>query len=81
MDAPDSLIGETFAIEFGAEKSTALFEPGVELLDIVGGELVQLGAAQCGDDVLIDAPLVGHLGVRPKVGLLIALIPKIQPIA
>ena len=81
VDAPDSLVGETFTIEVSSEKSAALFEPGVELLNIVGGQLVQLGAAQCGDDVLIDAPLIRHLGVGAKVGLLVTLIPKIQPIA
>ena len=43
MDAPDGLIGETFAIELGTKESAALFEPGVELLNIVGGQLVQLG--------------------------------------
>ena len=63
MDASDGLIGETFAIELGPEEPAALLEFGVELLDIISCQLVQLSAAQCRDDVLLNAPFLGHLGV------------------
>ena len=67
VDAPNSLVGKTFAIEFGPEKPAILLEIGVELLDVVGSQLVQLDAAQFGDDVLINAPLIGHLGIGAEV--------------
>ena len=53
---------ENGAKEASTEKSAALFEPGVELLDIVGGELVQLSAAQ-----RVDVPLSSQrkLAQRP----------------
>lgn len=39
VDAPNGLIGESFAIELCPEEPAALFESGIELLDIVGGSL------------------------------------------
>ena len=63
MDAPDGLVGESLAVELDSEEPAALLKLGVELLNIIGGQLVQLGVAQCRDDVLVNAPLVGHLGI------------------
>ena len=71
MDAPDGLVGEALSIELGAQQPPALFQIGVELLDVSGGQLVQLDTAQGGDDVLVDPPLIGHLGVGPEVRFLI----------
>ena len=31
--------------------------------------------------MLVNAAFIGHVGVGTKVGLLVALIPEIQPIA
>ena len=58
MDATNSLIGEPFAIELCTEKPAVLFESGIELLNVVGGQLVYLNISQCRDDVLINAPLL-----------------------
>ena len=79
MDAPDGLIREAGPIELGAGQTSALFQICVELLDVPGGQLVQRDSAQGGDDVLIDPPLVGHLGVGPEICLLVLLIPAVQP--
>ena len=54
---------------------------GIELLNVPGGQLVQLDIAQGGDDVLIDPSLIGHLSVGPEVRFFIGLIPVIQPSA
>ena len=81
VDASDSLIGETCTIELLAQQSAVLLEMGIELLDVPGGQLVQLDIAQGRNDVLIDPPLVGHLGVGPEGCLLIVLVPVIQPVS
>ena len=31
--------------------------------------------------MLVDPPLVGHLGVGPEIGLFISLIPEVQPVS
>ena len=81
VDTSDGLVGKTFAVELGPEEPTALLEPGIELLNVIGGQFVQLGLAQRRDDMLVDAPFVGHLGVGAEIWLFIALIPEVQPIA
>ena len=62
------------------EESAALLEFSVELLDVVGGQLVYLYISQRRNDVLVDAAFVRRLGVGPKIGFLVGLIPEIQPI-
>ena len=47
VDAPNSLVGKTLAVELSPEKPTILFEISVELLDIVGGQLAQLCRRRC----------------------------------
>ena len=68
------------AILFLSEQTAILFEPSVELLDVAGGEFVQRNRAQVRDDVLIDPPFIGHLGVGAKIWLFVGLIPKVQPL-
>ena len=80
MDAPDGLVGQAFSVELCSQKSAALLGLGVELLDVSGGQLVQGDLSQSRDDVLVDAPLIGHLGVGAQVGLLIVLVPVTEPI-
>ena len=80
MDAADSLAGKSFAILFLPEQTTILFESGVELLDVAGGEFVQWNGAQIRDDVLIDPPFIGHLRVGAKIWLFVGLIPEVQPL-
>jgi len=79
VDAPDGLVGETLSIEFCAQQSAILPKMGIELLDVPGGQLVQLDTAQGGDDVLVDPPFIGHLGVRTETRFLVVLVPMIQP--
>ena len=64
MDAPDGLVGETLSLEFCAQQSAILPKMGLELLDVPGGQLVQLDTAQGGGDVVVDPPLIGHRGGR-----------------
>lgn len=80
MDAADGLVGKSLAVLFLPEQTAILFEPGVELLDVAGGEFVQRNRAQVRDDVLIDPPFIGHLGVGAKIWLFVGLIPKVQPL-
>ena len=80
VDAADSLAGKSFAILFLPEQTAILFKPGIELLDISGGKFVQWNGAQVWDDVLIDPPFIGHLGVGAKIWLFVGLIPKVQPL-
>ena len=53
---------------------------GIELLDVPGGQLVQMDITQGGNGVLVEPLLIGHLGVGPEVRLLIVLVPVIQPV-
>ena len=39
MDAPDGLIGKSLSVKLGSEEPAVLLEIGVELLDVVGGQL------------------------------------------
>ena len=71
VDAADSLVGKSFAILFLPEQTAILFKPGIELLDISGGKFVQWSGAQVWDDVLIDPPFIGHLGVGAKIWLFV----------
>lgn len=80
MDAADSLVGKSFAILFLPEQTAILFKPGIELLDISGGKFVQWSGAQVWDDVLIDPPFIGHLGVGAKIWLFVGLVPEVQPL-
>ena len=80
VDAADSLVGKSFAVLFLTKQTAILFEPGVELLDVAGGEFVQRNGAQVRDDMLIDPPFIGHLGVGAKVWLFTGLIPEVQPL-
>ena len=80
MDASDRLVRETFIVELGAYQPVALFKGHIQFLHVCRSQLVQLGAAQSRDDMLIDSPLIGHLGVGSEVWLLVPLIPEVQPV-
>ena len=45
VDAADGLVGKSLAVLFLPEQTAILFEPGIELLDISGGKLVQWNGA------------------------------------
>ena len=81
VDAPGGLVGQALAIELGAKQPAVFLEIGVESLNVSGGQLVQLDTAQGGNDVLVDPPLIGHLGVGPEVRFFIGLVPVLQPSA
>ena len=80
VDAADGLVGKSLTVLFLPEQTAILFESGVELLDVAGGEFVQRNRAQVRDDVLIDPPFIGHLGVGAKIWLFVGLIPEVQPL-
>ena len=56
-----------------------LLEIVVELLDLDRGELVQLDVPQLGDDVVVDVVQIIVLGVLPKPGLGVDLVPHLHP--
>ena len=80
VDAADSLVGKSFAVLFLPKQSAILFEPGVELLDVAGGEFVQRYRTLVRVVVLIVPSFLGHLGVGAKIWLFVGLIPKVQPL-
>ena len=80
MDASDRLVRETFIVELGAYQPVALFKGHIQFLHVCRSQLVQLGAAQGRDDVLVNSPLIGHLRVGAEVRFLVPLIPEVQPV-
>ena len=53
MDATDGLVGEALPVDVGADEPTVLLEINIELLEVVGGQLLHLNITQRWDDVLI----------------------------
>ena len=52
---------------------------GVELLEILLGQLTQRDLAQLWDDVLVDVGLIGVLRGGAETGLYVGLIPEVHP--
>lgn len=75
MDTSDGLVRKPFAVDFRSKEPAALFEVGVELLNVRSRQLVQSDVAQVWNDVLIDAALVGHLGIGPEILLFVGPVP------
>ena len=55
-------VGQSLAELFRSDKPPARFHPGIELLEVLLGQLVQRDLPQFRDDVLIDFSLVVGLG-------------------
>ena len=58
VDTPNGLIREPFAVELSSKKPAIFFELRIELLNVVGSQLVHLNISQRRDDALINTPLV-----------------------
>ena len=80
MEAADHGVGEALAELLRADEPPARFHPGIELLEVLLGQLVQGDLPQFRDDVLIDFRLVVGLGGGADLGLYIGLIPEVQPL-
>ena len=74
-------VGQLGAVLLHADLSSVLFQPSVELLQIVLRQLVQRYLTDLGKDVIIDAVLVVLLSQRADGGLAEVLIPEVNVVA
>ena len=81
MEAAHHGVGEALAELLCADEPSSRFHPGIELLEVLLGQLVQGDLPQLRDDVLIDLRLVVGLGGGADLGLHIVLIPEVQPLS
>ena len=81
MAAPDHGVGQALAKLLGADKPPALFQFGIELLEVLLRQLVQWDLPQLRDDMPIDLALVTCLGGGTEFGLGPILIPEVQPLS
>lgn len=79
MAHPYHPVGETLAVEIGADEPALFFQVGVELLEILLGQLAQRDLAQLRDDVLVDGGLIGVLRGGAETGFDVGLIPEVYP--
>ena len=73
-------VGEHLAELFRADGPPSRSHPGIELLEVLLGQLVQRDLPQLREDVLIDLRFVVHLGGGADLGLDVVLIPEVQPL-
>ena len=76
---PHHPVGEPLAVEISADEPALLFQVGVELLEILLGQLAQRDLAQLRNDVLVDVGLIGVLRGGAETGLDVGLIPEVHP--
>lgn len=76
---PHHPVGETLAVEIGADEPPLFFQVGIELLEILLGQLAQRDLAQLRNDVLVDVGLIGVLRGGAETGLDVGLIPEVHP--
>ena len=74
-------IGQTFPKLFCAGKPPLLFQVGIELLEVLLGQLAQRNLAQLRDDMLIDGTLISVLRGGTETGLDVGLIPEVHPLS
>ena len=79
MTAFHHAVRETGAVFLCAQEPPSLFEPGIELLEVAGGELSQRNMPQLRDDVLVDTVFVVRLGFGANRRLALRLIPAVHP--
>ena len=79
MTHPHHPIGQALPILFCANEPPLLFQVGVELLEVLLGQLAQRNLAQLRDDMLIDGTFISVLRGRAETGLDVSLIPKVHP--
>ena len=74
MTHPHHPIGQALPILFCANESSLLFQVGIELLEVLLGQLAQWNLAQLRDDMLIDGTLISVLRGGAETGLDVSLI-------
>ena len=80
VEAAHHGVGEALAELLCADEPPARFHPGIELLEVLLGQLVQGDLPQLRDDMLIDLRLVVGLGSGADLRFHIVLIPEVQPL-
>ena len=73
-------VGQSLAVAFGEGLPAILFEPCVELLQVVLGQLVQRDVADLRDDMQADAVFIAQLSGGSELGFGVGLVPVLQPI-
>ena len=76
---PHHPIRQAFPVEIGADQPALFFQVGVELLEILLGQLAQRDLAQLRNDVLVDVGLIGMLRGGAETGFDVGLIPEVHP--
>ena len=74
-------VGQSFSEFINMLFPSALFEPCVELLQVVLRQLVQRNVADRRDDVRINPSRIARLCGRAELGGGIILIPEVNPVA
>ena len=74
-------IGQALPILFCANEPPLIFQVGIELLEVLLGQLAQRNLAQLRDDMLIDGALICVLRSGAEAGLAVSLIPEVHPFA
>ena len=80
MAGPHHAVGQPLAVVFRVEKASALFQPGVELLQVVLCQLIQRDAAQFRNNVLVDPALIARPGGGAELWPGVVLIPEVHPL-
>ena len=62
------------------DNSSALFQIGVELLEVILRELVELNMSQSREDVQIDPMLIGNHSAFTNTRLTVSFVPEFQPV-
>ena len=78
---PHHAVGQPLAVVFRVEEPSALFQSGVELLQVILCQLIQRDVSQFRDNVPIDPALIARTGGGSKLRLRVVLIPEVHPLS
>ena len=81
VNASNHRVRQSGAVDISADKSAVGFELGVEFLQESRGDLIQRMVSDFGNDLFVDALLVGGLGGFLQRVLAVGLIPEVHPLA
>ena len=73
-------VGQTGSIQIRLAKAPALFQIGVELLEVILRELVQLDMTKGWKNVQSDTPLITVPGAFPNARLAVVVVPELNPV-
>ena len=73
-------VGQSLTEAFREGLPAILFEPCIELLQVVLGQLVQRDVTDLRDDMQTDAALIAQLGGGADLGFGVSFIPVLQPV-